>query len=103
MTNIVVRHLEGGKQKVTNMNYPVNHLFGAYVFVDCYALELRFWTTKNVIYLYDGVKHMSLSFSVLQYLGKIITTYDLKEKISYMDINKNNLIKASTLVDKSET
>ena len=53
-----VRHLKEEKQKVSNMKYLVKHVLRAAVFVNDPELEVRFWTPKHVIDLYDGVKHI---------------------------------------------
>ena len=53
-----VRHLKGGKQKVSNMKYLVKHVLRAAIFVNRPELEVMVWTSRRVIDLYDGVNYM---------------------------------------------
>ena len=50
-----VKHVKGGKQKLSNMKYLVKHVIRAAGIVNRHDLVVQNWSPRKVVYLYLGV------------------------------------------------
>ena len=53
-----VKHVKGGKQKLSNMKYLVKHVIRAAGIANIHYLVVRNWSPRKVMDLYLGVRHL---------------------------------------------
>ena len=53
-----VKHIKGGKQKISNMKNVVKHVERAATLVNLQHLVVHEYTPRAVLDLYNGIKHM---------------------------------------------